>query len=301
MMWMARFVRDEAQENRGHLESFQSAMRHPPGVGVDEPPLLTDAPLPRPVAAPVAVGSATPVPTMLPSSPAPASSSRRPPVFPPTPAGPCARHEDAPTAPSPGVHLPRPSPSSSPAPLPLPLDPDLPLDSQDATCTPTPVTPSTLPLPVDPVSGDWLPSSHLAALTMQSFAAEQSASDNFNVAHFTQLRGLMVNIATAVNVSSQSAAASANRLDGAMAKVVAGNVDVTAAAAAIKAAVPHLYGSVPRPSKRAKHLALCHMRSEGVLIAANPEIVSAARTLATGASAAGLPSPCRRRLRCPKT
>jgi len=90
---------------------------------------------------------------------------------------------------------------------------------------------------------------------MQSFAAEQAARADINVSHFDELRGLVINIATAVNASAQSAAASANRLDGAMAKVVSGNVDVTAAAAAIKAAVPHLYGSAHRPSKRAKKLA----------------------------------------------
>jgi len=90
---------------------------------------------------------------------------------------------------------------------------------------------------------------------MQSFAAEQAARADMSVSHYDELRGLVINIATAVNASAQSAAASANRLDGAMAKVVSGNVDVTAAAAEIKAAVPHLYGSAHRPSKRAKKLA----------------------------------------------
>jgi len=90
---------------------------------------------------------------------------------------------------------------------------------------------------------------------MQSFAAEQAARVNVNVSHFNELRGMVVNIATAVNASAQSAAASSNRLDGAMAKVVAGNTEVTAAMASIKAAAPHLYAAMHRPSKRAKQMA----------------------------------------------
>ena len=116
----------------------------------------------------------------------------------------------------------------------------------------TPVPPS---LPIEPVSGDLLPSSHHAALMMQSFAAEQASRDDVNVAHFNQLRGIMVNIASAVNASAQSAAASSTRLDGAMAKVVASNTDVTAAVASIKAGAPNVYAPTRRPSKRSKTMA----------------------------------------------
>jgi len=95
---------------------------------------------------------------------------------------------------------------------------------------------------------------------MQSFTAEQAALVNVNVSHFHTLRGITQNIATAVNESSQSAAASSTRLDCAMTSVLAGNDEVKEATAAIKAALPHLFNSAHRPSKRAKSIAGSRVR-----------------------------------------
>jgi len=252
MMFMANYVRGQAEESRRDVEGFQLAMLHPPGVCVDRPPELTDAGLPAPP-------SATPEhPAATPRSPSPylTPSPARPPLCPPPRIGARLAPDSTPTVEStqsgPASRL---TPSHDAAPLALsfetPASPDVP----DETGSRFPPAPLAVSARAAPVSAELLPSSHHAALMMQSFAAEQAALVNVNVSHFHELRGLSRNIATAVNASSQTAAASSTRLDCAMTSVLAGNAEVKEAAAAIKAAPPHLFSSAHRPSKRAKSIA----------------------------------------------
>jgi len=46
MMFMANYVRGQAEESRGDVKGFQLAMLHPAGVGVDQPPEIANAGLP---------------------------------------------------------------------------------------------------------------------------------------------------------------------------------------------------------------------------------------------------------------
>jgi len=252
MMFMATYVQGEAQEDCGGMEAFHMAMAHPPGVRVDQPPVATDA------SAPFSVASIPSLPTGLlpPSSPCPCPSPARPPRCPPAPSGPELLPDAPPAIASPRSSTPSlPSPSRGSAPPPPSLGTPSYLDRHHESGTLAPSSAASPPPPIASVSGELLPSSHHAALMMQSFAAEQAVRVNVNVSHFNELRGMVVNIATAVSASAQSAAASSNRLDGAMAKVVAGNTEVTTAMASIKASAPHLYAAMHRPSKRAKQMA----------------------------------------------
>jgi len=272
MHWMANYVRGEAQEGRGSMQSFHMAMRHPRGVGVDQSPVGTQPPFTA--AAPPPRTTTTSIPAR-PPSPSPA----RPPLY-----------TSSPLPPRGGFPTRRtPSPSPCPTPPTLPLatlpSPDVPR----VGCAPAPfTTPRTLPPPVASVSGDMLPSSHHAALFMESLSAEQAALVNTCTAQYTDLRGLVVNIATAVAAGAESAATATTRLDGAMTKVVQSNADVTAAAASIKAAVPYLQGSLYRPSKRAKAMGGVHARgrADGRGAVAGGEGAAARNCDAPGAAAA---------------
>jgi len=249
MMFMANFVRGQAEESRGDVEGFQMAMRHPPGVGVDQPPESTDAGLTVPPSATLE----HPTVTLRSPSPCLTPSRARPPLCPPARVAARPAPDGTPAADSTqSILASRLSPSHDTAPHALsfetPASPDVP----DETGSWVPPAPFAASPRAAPASSELLPSSHHAALMMQSFAAEQAALVNVNVSHFHELRGLMKNIATAVNASSQSAAASSNRLDCAMTSVLAGNAEGKEAAAAIKAALPHLFSSAHRPSKRAK-------------------------------------------------
>ena len=234
MMWMANYVRGEAQEGHGDVESFHKAMIHPQGVGVDQPPVPTQPPFTTPP------GPSRPSTTLTTLARAPSPSPARPPIFPPTTP---PTHSGSPSRRSP---LPFPAPPLAPITTPPSLDVPVKRGTPHAVALPSG------PLPAGAVSGDRMPSSHHAALFFELFSAEQAARLNTSITEFNELRWLVVNIATAVSAGAESAATATTRLDGAMAKVLQGNADVTAAAAAIKGAVPFLRGSVYRPSKWAK-------------------------------------------------
>lgn len=257
MMFMESYVRGQAEESRGDVEGFQMAMRHPSGVGVDQPPVSTDAHLPAPPPAShehltPTLCSPSPCPTPSPARPSPA----RPPLFPPVRVGARLAPDDTPpsrsTQSGPASRL---TPSHAHAPPSSSFETPATNDAPEEPASPVTSAPFAVSPRTAPMSTELLPSSHHAALMVQSFAAEQAALVNVNVSHFHELRGITKNIATAVNASAQSAAASSTRLDCAMTSVLAGNAEVTEAAAAIKAALPHLFSSSHRPSKRAKSLA----------------------------------------------
>jgi len=252
MMWMAQYLRGEAQQNRGYLKAFEMAIRHPPGVGMDQP-LVPAAKIRY---TPVATLSERPVATPPLPSPASSLSPGRPPLYGPSPTAMHATQDDPPAPPSTVDVMPlRRAIGCSPAPPAQSEQAPSPLNHQEPSDDPVHSAPAANPLPTDLASVELLPSSHHAALMMQSSAVEQAARADINVSHFDKFRGLVINIATADNASAQSAAASANRQDGAIAKVVFGKIHVFAAVAAIKSAVPHWYGSAHRPSKRTKKLA----------------------------------------------
>jgi len=235
-MWMAQYLRGEAQQNRGYLKAFEMAIRHPPGVGMDQPPV----PAEEIRSTPVATLSERPVATLPLPSPASSLSPGRPPLYGPSPTAMHATQDDPSAPPSTGDVMPlRHAIGCSPAPPAQSEQAPSPLNHQEPSDDPVHSAPAANPLPTDLASGELLPSSHHAALMMQSSAVEQAARADINVSHFDKFRGLVINIATADNASAQSAAASANRQDGAIANVVSGKIHVTAAVAAINSAVHH--------------------------------------------------------------
>ena len=244
MMFMKLHVRGQAEESRGDVEGFQLAMLHPPGVGVDQSPELKDAGLPVPP-------SATPEHTAA-TLRSPSPSPARPPLCPPPRLRALLAPDGTPTVDStrrgPASRL---TPSHDAAPLALSFETPASYDIPDETRSRIPPEPFAVSARAAPASAKLLPSSRRAALMMQSFAAEQAALVNLNLSHFHELRGRTKNITIAVKASSQSAAASSSPLECAMTSVLAGNAEVKEAAAAIKAALPHLFNSAHRPSRRA--------------------------------------------------
>jgi len=227
MQWLAVYLRTEAQRGRGNLAPFQAAMAHPGEVVADQPDEADDA---------MAQPRDSPTPT---PSPSPRVADARPPRYPPVPVA--------------GVVSPMRGATRSPSPSPGP--PSLPVSSLSAALL---RGPSCAPHSDDdagtPTSSGLLSSSQHAALMLQSMAAEQDqrVKGLATSVELDVVKGMVSKLTKGVTASAQSAAASAGRVDGALAQLVSAKTTLTAAAATITAALPVVGGTERRASKRAR-------------------------------------------------
>jgi len=221
MQSLAVFVRTKGKQN------FFSAMKHGSDVGVDGAAA-------GPTAAP-STPARLPAPTRR-SSPSPS------PVTPPTDA------QDPDEDPGPAL-LPA-TPASRPPSSAHPQE-----SAGSALDSSTVVeTPSSLNAPGAPLSSGLLPSSQHAAMMLQSIAVEQDerVRSLAKSAQVTEVKEMVYKMNKCIQANAKSAAASAKRLDGALAGLVCSSSTMTAAAATITAAYPRVRAGAQPVSKRAR-------------------------------------------------
>jgi len=221
MQALAVFVRTKGKHN------FFAAMEHGSDVGVD--------------------GAAS-------EAAAPPCTSARPPVpmrrssHSPSPATPRSEARAGGEDPGP-PHFPA-SPSSR---LPSPAHPQdptgRPIDSSPIVNRPSPLI-----LPDAPTPAGLLPSSQHAAMMLQSIALEQDERVRglAKSAQVAEVKEMVWKMNKCMQANAKSAAASATRLDGAMAGLVCSSSTLTAAAAAISAGYPRVRAGAEPSSKRAR-------------------------------------------------